>query len=301
MATYDYQLCGLRLRTPFELSGLTAAAEPGTAVHVQVRFGAVPDVLPGAVTYPTWQVTGDEFLLAVPAVGRYWVRHGQEIVVERAEGAEDRDIQVSLLGSAFGAICHQRDLLPLHASAVRAGSGCIAFSGPSGAGKSTFAAFLTRRGYPLVTDDICLISLAEGTVQVAPGFPQVKLWSDGLDHLQHDKLDLARVRRKLDKYHVPVTGGVEARQLPLLRLYLLEKPTARAPLVRLTGLDAVRAVNAATYRLPFVHAMGRSAQHFRLCTEVARSSQVFRMSRPQDFTHLERMLEMLEADWRLAS
>jgi hypothetical protein len=178
----------------------------------------------------------------------------------------------------------------------------VAFAGPSGAGKSTFAAFLTRRGYPLVTDDICLLSpSSDGEARVSPGFPQVKLWSDGVEQLQGDADLLLRVRRKLDKYHVPITSGFDMRDLRLLRLYILETPTARAPLVRLTGLDAVRAVAASTYRPAFVHGMGKSAEHFRACAQVARQTQIYHMSRPLDFAQLEETLEALEADWRLAS
>ena len=52
------------------------------------------------------------------------------------------------------------------------------FLGGSGAGKSTLAAALAQRGYPLVTDDFCVVRLgADGRPQGERRRPP-KLWAN---------------------------------------------------------------------------------------------------------------------------
>jgi len=63
-------------------------------------------------------------------------------------------VRLYLLGSAWGALCYQRDLLVLHASAVRVDGRAVAFCGRPGMGKSTLAAWLAESGHALVSDDL---------------------------------------------------------------------------------------------------------------------------------------------------
>ncbi|MEG8053162.1 hypothetical protein QP185_07710 [Sphingomonas aerolata] len=53
-----------------------------------------------------------------------------------------------LLGTALGALLHQRALLPLHCNAIVHDGKAFLFCGDSGAGKSTLAAVFEARGYP---------------------------------------------------------------------------------------------------------------------------------------------------------
>ncbi len=50
----------------------------------------------------------------------------------------------------------------LHASAVRRGDGVLAFHGASGAGKTTLAHRFVAHGSPLISEDLVLLSLADG-------------------------------------------------------------------------------------------------------------------------------------------
>jgi len=59
----------------------------------------------------------------------------------------------------------------LHAGAVRAGDGAVAFVGPSGAGKSTIVDHFLRRGHGLLTDDKLAIVREPGRVVGVPGIP----------------------------------------------------------------------------------------------------------------------------------
>ena len=89
----------------------------------------------------------------------YRVSHGCEILIQPDAGALEQDVRGYLLGSIFAVLCHQRGLLPLHASAVAYQGGVAAFLANSGHGKSSMAAHLAGRGFPVVADDVCLVDV----------------------------------------------------------------------------------------------------------------------------------------------
>lgn len=62
-----------------------------------------------------------------------------------------------------------RGLEVLHASAVVASGGAVAFLGPSGAGKTSLALAMCRRGARFLADDVLAVELGEEMLVVHPG------------------------------------------------------------------------------------------------------------------------------------
>jgi hypothetical protein len=199
------------------------------------------------------------------------------------------------MGPVFGAVCHRRGILPLHASAVRTGNACVAFAGHSGAGKSTLAGFLTRRGFGLVADDICVVAPGD-ELAVWPGPPRLKLSTDGLEAMDEDWSVLAHAGGTRERYQL-TRERASSDPVPLHRLYVMEQgPELR--LEPVTGLDAVQSVTSQTYCLGFVGALGASARHFQLSVNVAKRLEIRRLMRPLGFQHMDQILLMLESDWQ---
>src|SRR5437588_5282775 len=133
MLIYTYHAYGLNISSEIECPELIPAVGPA---DVRVRFGLVPETLENAAPGVRYQVSARELLLTPDDVAHFWVTNGSDVVIQRAPGAGDEDIRVFLLGSVFGALLHQRGILPLHASAIETFLGAIAFAGPIGIGKS---------------------------------------------------------------------------------------------------------------------------------------------------------------------
>src|SRR5262249_20309363 len=146
----------------FPLNGLPTRRDKAAAQHEVVIRRALPEAMPSAANR-------EEVLLDFPDAGRFLVRNGNEILIEPASSS-DSEIGVYLLGTAFGVLCHQRGIPPLHASAIDVADGCVAFVGETGAGKSTLVAALAARGHEVIADDVCFLRLGDkGEVQVWPG------------------------------------------------------------------------------------------------------------------------------------
>lgn len=292
---------GLTIGSSLPLPELTAA--PPGPCDLVVTEGDVPESLPAPDGHGVcFEVSGDTFLLKLPLIARYLVSAGRQIVFEPADGADPEAVRLFLLGSAIGAALHQKGLLPLHGSSVRVGEYAAVFTGFSGHGKSTLAAGLSRRGFPVLADDVSVVSVAGERPMLSPGYPQLKVWGDVLEKIDTSADGLRRVRAELEKFALPLGDAFCSTPTPLERVYVLtprNQPDVR--LVPLEGIAKFRALLNQTYRPRFIASMGLKSEHFARCAEVARHVAVTRIHRPHEQFLLDDLLDQLERDWAWAT
>lgn len=301
MAVYTYLYSGLRVASDLSLPewSVFAQAQPFDDPDVLIRVG------PHSSAEHPFVLSPVEYCFQVPDIATYWVRAGSQISVLPAFGAGEREIRLFLLGSAWGALCYQRGLLPLHASVVQVGDHATAFCGSTGSGKSSLAAWLMARGYGLVSDDLCRLDLLpEGPASVHPAAMRLKLWRDALEELGHNTAGLERDYFRTDKFHADLTvtplplaapnKTPLPATLPLRGIYLLE--WGELGIIRLMGADALhRFVASATYRGDLLEPMGRVAAHWEQCANVIRRVPIWSFSRPRDWARMATAMEALAA------
>lgn len=268
---------GLRVRSELdlpELCPLDTAAEP----DVTVKVGSVPapaDARPGV------HLQNGSLILVTPGVAIYSIEEGRAITVDPAPGVPKRNVRLYLLGSVFGLMLHQRGMLPLHANAVEVKGKAVLFMGKSGAGKSTLAAWFQDRGRRVITDDVCVIEFAEdGQPWVRTGVPRLRLWREVLTATGRDVADYERSfigESAPDKYDVPFVDRHDIR-LPLGAIYLLERADSLG-IKRITGLAALEAAFANTYRGSYVGKIGTSHAHWSAIVKLVRRTPMFRAER----------------------
>ena len=237
---YFYRVFGLTLRSNYVLPCLHVDAS--TTVDWTVDFAgvqsipAVPEHLQTAVgkMETEWQgedgqwhlryvdqLDGSE--LAVTICGRRRLVHlcwSKRVVVA--------DICRVLLGTIFGRLLHAVGILTLHANAIQIDDACILLCAVSGGGKSSAAAALVNAGFPLLSDDVAALNLSGEGVQVAHGYPQLRLWPDSADSLGAAWQALPTVFRRTetmgDKCYrdlQPHPQLYSAHDLPLRAIYFL--------------------------------------------------------------------------------
>jgi hypothetical protein len=267
---------------------------------VKLTLGRVPAVIENAVIPGKFvQLTQTEYLLQVPDLARYYVAHGNEVRVELAPGAPIANVSTYLLGSVFGALCHQNELLPLHASAITSGEAVTAFLGDSGAGKSTLAACLHGRGHTILADDICLLDPTDPTnPRVIPVAGWLKLWNQSLEHLGHAPIEEHRVFSTDDKYRVflPTISEAPRRLTRLVFLHRAETEDAEPALTPLSIAEAVAAMMDMTYAVYIPVLTGQQPRVFRQCAAVLRHAQPYRLTRPWSLDRTDEVLDLLERE-----
>lgn len=291
MAAWCGRLFGLSVSSELPLPFTPSRAAAAQSADVRVEFGAVAP----ADHWLTRQGE-DGIQLDVKDVARFLIKGGRTIVIEPAKGVSERNLRVYLLGSAFGALLHQRRLLPLHANALLIEGKAFAFIGRSGAGKSTLAAWFQERGHAVLADDVCAVAFADGGRPVVqPGVPRLRLWKDALEHAGHDSEQFERSFDGFDKYDVPAPLEGEPEAAPLAGCYWLDEPDVAAPLRidRMTGARAVEMLIANTYRGQFVTLLGHTAEHMKSCVQLARSVPLYRAVRRKNRDEYDNVAETL--------
>jgi HPr serine kinase-like protein len=291
---HAYRICGLAVESAIPLPGLIAR-ESGAA-DVTILLGEVPLDLPGAVeTHPTYQVAGERFALRIPHIARFLLEGGRRITVALEEDADDADAAIFILGTVFGILLHQRGDFVLHASAVRVGGRAVLFAGPSGAGKSTLAAALVRRGYAMITDDVCAVAAG----RVLSDGRQLKLWANAIDRLDLSAARGGPVRNKLQKFYVE-PAAADDTPLPVGAVYMPRetRPPAEDGIEIANIVDATLMLRHNAYRPRLVKALAQDNFYLQSAAALVGKAGVFVFRRPLDFRALDEGLDRLEAHWR---
>ncbi len=294
-----YTAYGLQIASELPLPELLPS--PATHPEVHIRYGSVPTALDNPVVQGVvFQAQPGQLLLTLEGIANYLISDGDTITIEPAPHSQAEDIRLFLLGSGFGALLHQRGVLPLHGSAIETQYGAVVFVAHSGVGKSTLAAAFYQRGYRVLTDDICVITMDTGKPVAHPAFPRIHLWEDVLDRLEQE-LPRLLVRAKLEKYGVPLEAQFAVQPLPLYAVYELAVGAIPSVTIQpLAYMEKFEALVTHTYRGQFVRGLGLRQRHFTQAATVARPVKVSRVTRPQEPFLLQELVQALEADFEAA-
>ena len=282
----DYQLFGLTIRSEIPLPELIPA-EGGALPHVTILRGELPKM------DEDWGVQADSegILLNIPTVARYRISGGSEIMVDAKPDVPERNVRLFLLGSAFGALLHQRGLLPLHANAIEVDGRAVAFMGESGAGKSTLAAWFHDRGFRVIADDVCVVGFDDKAQPYAtPGLPRLRLWAEALElmgrrsaNYEHSYVSTAG---RFEKFDVPIARDAATTwNVPLMAVYKLDK-ASESSITPLRPLEAIEFVFENTYRGSFLGPIGTHQQHWEAAVRLVNATPVYRAARRWDFARL---------------
>jgi hypothetical protein len=262
--------------------GLTFRQGEGEGADVQVRFQAVPHAIPGPDVQlgPRVDAGPGQWLRRLGRDTRITARSGSEIVVDSPAPAVDPFLEAWVTGPATAAILYQRDLAPLHASAVALPDGAAAFLANSGTGKSSLAAQLVLEGARLVADDMLVVRQTAGGAEAVPGARGIRLGPGGRRRFsplgQVEPLEWPDHKRIVE---LPDT--IARAPLPLRAMFLLECGDSLA-LTPLRGAEMLGVLRGLVQRPRLVRPLGVESVVFAQLGQLARTVPAFRLARRRD-------------------
>ncbi|NOU18057.1 MAG: hypothetical protein HOO91_10935 [Bacteroidales bacterium] len=291
--THTYKAFGLTIQSEIELPELSLFI--GKA-DINISLGTTPKTLENPLfTGVRFLTKHNEFLLKVDRIANYYVTGGNQITIELMPDVDFADVRLFLLGSAFGALIHQRGLLPFHGSSVNINNSGVIFSGHSGAGKSTIAAALSKKGYSILSDDVSVISLINNEIPfIVPGYPQMKLWADSISKLGDESSQYVIIRKQVEKYNIPIDKCFHEEPLPLKNIFIIVPSNlGELKVESLKGVEKFNLLKYHTYRFNFIAGQEMQANHFKYLTTISKHVNVLRLIRPSKKFMFDEMINLI--------
>jgi hypothetical protein len=241
---------------------------------------------------PMLQIDGEgRARFGINGVADYLVESGRRITIAPQAPIDSPDIRLFLLGSGFGLLCHQRGVLPIHASTVEIDGEAVLLAGASGAGKSTLAAAFLRRGHAVLSDDVSPLELSGAASVILPSLRRIRLWSDSIVNAGWSKQEMERCRAGLEKFSRSIGGETSAAPLTPRAIFHLRRQSDKsngARFRRLRGRPAAEEFRRQIYRWrSLVGFVGRAGAMARSAIAASRIPQHFIVERPMNYTQLD--------------
>ena len=294
--SYTYVLCGRRTLSHLPLTCVSPVYSTNSPIDVLIEIGHGRSAIPEDVGASFLQHTLERSYIRIEGVADFEISQGRQIRLWPAINATQKDIEIFLLGPVWATLCHQRQILPLHASAIATENGVVAFSGHSGAGKSYLAALMTSIGFRLFADDILPITLDQKAIPGAwPYLRRLKLNDESIHELALAAVEQVSETLDTQKYFVIPKCLAEDEWRRLHRLYVIEKDsTPSRPLIQqLSGADAAGALIEQTYHFDFIRTTRRFGEHLRFCTSLLSKTAVYRVRRPTSLDTREDLFSLI--------
>ncbi len=204
----------------------------------------------------SWMAINEkEFQLLVDNIATYYACNGNYIEIAPADNATQASVELYLNGSVYGAILHQKKILPLHGSSFVYKNKGVMICGESGAGKSSITvAFCDGEGF-FLTDDVSPVILIEGVPYILSKSDRVKLWDDSLEQLEKVNIQLTQIRPDQKKYYLSISENRQL-QFPLDFIFLIEPTDVQVvEFSQVKGTALFPAIHDQIYRLYYLHSM----------------------------------------------
>ncbi|MBX7513214.1 hypothetical protein K3179_01495 [Qipengyuania sp. GH38] len=260
-----------------------------------VRIILSDAAMPGCSEADGTIIDGDKIRFAIDGIGVWEITGGHTIRIHPRPHAQERELRLFTLGSAWGALGYQRGLAMWHGSVVEKIGGAIIFCGETGMGKSTTAAAMLSQGWALVSDDLSRVDADTKGPVVYPASTRIKLWRDAIERFGWDSHILQRDHFRDDKFHLSAPdhhGG--AGPLPLRAIFVLAEGNT-LEIERLEGHRAATAVLAATvYRPEMLEVLDGWVGQAHIAARIVADAPVFALRRPRDLTALGELAGAVE-------
>lgn len=165
---------------------------------------------------------------------RFRIRRGpdgrREIGAMPGPGVPDDTVQHYLVDEVLPDLLSASGSLVLHGAAVSLDGRALVLLGGSGMGKSTLSASLSRRGFPLLTDDCAVIDTVSDGYLVQPSYHSVRLWPPGARRVfgeEPEESDPVAHFTAKRRYRGALTFA--DRAVPLLGIVSIDHPSPSQP------------------------------------------------------------------------
>jgi hypothetical protein len=281
---FYYKTHGLTISSEIKLSGYFEIQN--SPAQVNISIGNVPSRLiqPAINKNAIFSVSNGELMLDVPKIVKYYAT-SNNVCIEPAEGATEKDIVVFLIGSVMGTLLHFNNILPMHASTINIGNKAVMIAGDSGSGKSSVSAYLAMKNAQLLSDDLSSVHFQNNLPITYSGNQRIKIWDDTREYLKLSN-KLERIRSLVEKYYFS-PNLISDELFSVSHLFILS--THNKYDIQIDNISGVHKLNKAlknVYRYRLVRNTTLESGIFNKVSKLVNNIEVYEIKRPFGLKHL---------------
>ncbi len=229
-----------------------------------------------------FRLNQNEFSMHVEGVGSFYASGGNYIALVLNPKATQATIELYLNGSTYGAILHQRKIMPMHGSCFVYNAKGIMLCGDSGAGKSSITTAFILEGHAFLTDDVTPILISNNKAFIWAMSDRIKLWEDSLNQLNQNKSGLQKIDPETEKFYYPLKP-FKGNTFMLHHIFLIEiHEKATIVFQEIKGAEKVTALRNEIYRLEYLQGMPENELfYFEKLVEISKSIKITKLLRPK--------------------
>lgn len=242
----------------------------------------------------------DEFWFAIDNVAIYRICNGDTIYIEDTGGVAS-EIKTFLLGSAFGALLIQRNIVAIHGGTILLGDSAITITGDTGAGKSTLTSAFSISGCKFFADDVSALDITKDEeVYIRPAYPQQKLCRDAVIKLGLSFDDLKWIDEDRDKFAVPShkTFIKEPKKLKYIIEICVDKDNklnTDIDIEEVKGIQKLQSMMKNVYRVEVIDITGIDKEYFKKVSKIAGKVKYYRITRKKDIFTIDKEMDLIKS------
>lgn len=291
---YFYTLYGYKVQSDICLPSYPKTAPRTPEIIINKSAYPCPKTTPdGRITVDRLPGNGLKFFWH--GVGCYEINQGTRITVRQCEGSHPDELIQPFYSFLPAALLSQRDYMVLHGSAIDIMGQGIIVTGAKGRGKSTLTATLLARGHRLITDDITAINITTDTIELLPGIPNLKIWSDAARATGINFSNLTKINPFIDKYNYALPHHYSNKRVPLTTIIFLthgeETNIEEIPLNK-----RILWLIANSYFSRYTHALSKSDNKriFKQSVQLAQRLRILILAYPRNLQLLPNIATIIE-------
>ena len=295
---YYYKVYGLNIESEIKIQELIVLNEKDKKnIDVTISIGRIPESIITAREYGLLEgFKKDEMWFYIKDIATYYVKNGKEIIVEPYRDINDHYIKTYILGSAFGLMLIQRNIVAIHGGSVLIDDKAIICTGDTGAGKSTLTSALRLNGAKLVADDVSAIDIKD-EIMVYPAYPQQKLCGDAVRKLGYNTKDFIRIDEGRDKYAIPSKAEFISEAVKLSAIFEITVGNVeRVQLEEIRGSEKMNTIMKNIYRGYVNQIVGLDREYFKKCLKITKDIEVYRIIRPKDEFTVNEQIQLIKEE-----
>ena len=292
---FIYKVYGLNVISDIEIPQLIQATiKDIDEIDVAIKLGKMPGKISGYKAKKRKNKYRNNIMwINIDNVAQYYIYKGREIVIEPYDESDINDIRVFLLGTIFGGLLTQRQILAIHGGSVDIDGNGIIITGDSGCGKSTLTSALVDIGYNMITDDVAAIRKSDkGKILIEPAYPQRKLCKDAIHNFGYDLNKFNKAYGQRDKLFIRIPDKFSYKPVKLKAIFeICISDNNKVEIEEINGFEKIDIIRKNIYREEILNKVGMKEKYFNMLLNLSKDISIYRIKRPLKIFTLKEQID----------